>query len=430
LTLLALQSKSGCPNALPIDIIRETLPAFLHYDEPSSNMIYVCGGRSSKVLDSRHYCDSVEMFDLHRSEWVEMPPMTTKRVGAAAVEVGGKFYVLGGYRSQPDNPLASCEVFDPRTGQWTRTAPMGKARFGHAAASVGKFIYVIGGDCMRALVAEVERFDCERNVWEVVARLPRPVAGCRVLERQGLLYLVGGDTGSLPLSFSDRVSVFNTADNSWSTLDRKLQFGRSACAVAWLDEATKDTIVVVGGFSTDGESGVFTELCSTELVPIASDALASRAVPDMPCTRAGCRAVTLGDKLFVIGGGNPERASTPDPQDAASGRGLIELLRQRIQSLRDNGVDVPAHLLAILAAADDAAASEEASSPTVLVFDVSRWTWSNEAARMTLPRTAAAVCVASGFPKSFGYDRSSAPRWVPEGRQCGKRCTRPMALSG
>jgi len=428
--MLALQSKSGCNNALPIDIIRGQLPAFLHHDEPSRDMIYVCGGRSSKVLDSRHYCDSVEMFDIRRNEWIEMPPMTTKRVGAAAVEIKGKLYVLGGYRSQPDNPLASCEVFDPRTGEWSRTAPMGKARFGHAAAAVGDFIYVIGGDCMRALVSEVERYDCNKNVWEVVARLPRPVAGCRVLESNGMLYLVGGDTGSLPLSFSDQISVLNTADNTWSSLDRKLQFGRSACAVAWLDDVKRDTIVIVGGFSTDGDSGVFTELSSTELVPIHNGMPAPRAVPDLPCTRAGCRAVTLGNKVFVIGGGNPERASTPDPQEAASRRGLIDLLRQRIQNLRENNVDVPAHLVALLSAADEASTSDESTSPTVLVFDTASWTWGSESSRMVLPRTAAAVCVASGFPKTFGYD-NAAPRWMPEAKRCEKRRSpRQLAHSG
>ncbi len=72
------------------------------------------------------------------------------RVGAAAVALGGKLYVIGG----GEMPTACCngpsptgvvDRFDPQTAIWDQVMPMPTRRSGHGAAVVGQSIYVLGG---------------------------------------------------------------------------------------------------------------------------------------------------------------------------------------------------------------------------------------------------------------------------------------------
>src|SRR2546423_12290840 len=66
----------------------------------------------------------------------------------AAVEAGGKIYVVGGCAS---GRLNDVEEYDPASNTWTTKAPMPTARYGLAAAEAGGKIYAIGGDSSSGL---------------------------------------------------------------------------------------------------------------------------------------------------------------------------------------------------------------------------------------------------------------------------------------
>ncbi|KAF4745988.1 kelch-like, partial [Perkinsus olseni] len=214
--LLTLASKHSdpttCPIAsIPVDVILGNIVPFIHYDQPVRNCIFVCGGRSSRVMDSNRYLSTVEVYDDYSKRWSRVPTMRSKRVGAAAMAVGDHLYVVGGYRVHPDQPLGCVEVYDPWVNRWKKIrSSMQVPRFGHSLALVGnRYLYAIGGDSQRQLVSEVEVFDTYTNEWlqnpELKISLPRPLAGGRVVEKNGLLYIVGGDVGSSPLQFSDLI---------------------------------------------------------------------------------------------------------------------------------------------------------------------------------------------------------------------------------
>ena len=410
---------------LPADIISQALPRYLRFESLIPGMIYVCGGRCSKVLEPQHYLATAEVYDPFRNEWFGLPNMSTRRVGAASIELNGLIYVIGGYCLHPDKPLSSCEVFNPRTGVWSFTSEMKHARFGHAISAVSnRYLFVVGGDCRRTLVTAIERYDSLTDTWEVVCQLPTPVAGGRMLERAGTLFLVGGDVGSQPLSFTNKVRSFNPETLQWETLPYSLERGRSACAVCWCGDGST-SLAVIGGYAAQEDS--FFELNSGEILnPVSGE---RRDIPPLPEPRAGCRAVQFGKKIFVVGGESPAPAqceSRPTEHSLsrlltalASGGDAAHARQMLLTTLRarNDVADEEAGnniMQALLAAANPAASQGRVLHSSTLAFDTEKWEWVNDMPAMAQPRTAAAVCSGSGFPRSYGPTWDSTLKWRPE----------------
>ena len=453
---------------LPEEILTQCIPRFLHFDRPISGMIYVFGGRASKVLEPEHYLNSAECYDTFRREWVQLPPMSSKRVGASSI-VGcdGRIYIIGGYAKHPDKPLATGECFDPRTGEWSPIAELSQGRFGHSIAACGKYLYVIGGDSRRNLVSGIERYDTVLDEWRSVGLLPRPVAGGRTLERNGKLYLIGGDIGSQPLSFTNTIRVFDPSNNVWEVLEQTLPQGRSATACTWLAEGSTE-LAVIGGYAADNDS--FFELKTSEVIqtdPNGTNIAQGRSIPPLPEPRAGCRAVTIGSRIYVVGGETPEPQPAPEqatgsPSDQSIMSGLFgsghsstrplvnvrEILLQALQqrltaaaaqrtSGRGNGLedDLTLRLPPATRIPGTTAPTERKAHPVVAVFDTITWKWETDTPMMTTARTAASVCVGYGYPTSYGW--LGQRRWLTEKPALTQSCSdvpmsvrRPQAASG
>lgn len=446
--------KDPSVSCIPEDILVNKVSSFLHFDEPVPGMIYIFGGRASKVLEPEHYLETAECYDTFRNEWIPLPPMSTKRVGAASVvSSNGLVYIFGGYSKHPDKPLSSGECFNPRTGEWNSISPMMRSRFGHTAQEFGKYIYVVGGDSRRNLVTEIERYDTETDQWETVGLLPRPVAGGRILARDGKLYLVGGDVGSQPLSFTDTIRIYDPVVNTWTTLDQKLEMGRSACAVTWCGQGSSQ-IAVIGGYAAENDS--FFELKTSEVIETSNCSVpVKRTIPPMPEARAGCRAVTIGTKIYVIGGETPDQSSASrvdaplglvdnsiiaslfDNGPPSSSRPplinardiLLQALQQRLNlATHDSSIGGAANRNQGRISASNS--SERKPHPSVAVFDTTKWEWEKNTPSMTVARTAASVCVGPGFSSSFGWD--TRPRWLTQRSPSSIRLEecRPQSASG
>jgi N-acetylneuraminic acid mutarotase len=457
---LSVRNDCGICKELPEELFTQFIPKFLHFHDPIPGMIYVLGGRASKVLEPEHYLSTAECYDCFRNEWIQLPPMMTKRVGASSIStVDGKVYIIGGYAKHPDKPLASGECFDPRTGEWKPIADLSQGRFGHSIAACGKYVFVIGGDSRRQLVSGIERYDCQNDKWETVGQLPRPVAGGRTLERDGKLYLVGGDIGSQPLSFTNTIRVFDPCTNKWEVLAETLSQGRSATACTWLAEGSTE-IAVIGGYAAENDS--FFELKSSEIIqtdPHGSNIAKGRSIPHLKEARAGCRAVTIGHRIFVIGGESPE---APKSQNMLQSGGqvsalsssfqrplsnvrdvLLQALQQRLtmtsgregQQLGSVDEETTTRLAPVNRLQSSLTQAERKAHPVVAIFDTQKWIWEEETPVMAIPRTAASVCVGVGYPTSYGW--TSGRRWLTDRAQDSELIqtsvsvlSRPQAASG
>ena len=96
--------------------------------------------------------------------------MLEARRGHAAISMGGKIYVTGGFRNGDFKNTVT--VFDPQANTWTELASMGSTRGFHASAVIDDKLYVFGGygaDGLR--MASVEAYDPISNTWAQVSDL-------------------------------------------------------------------------------------------------------------------------------------------------------------------------------------------------------------------------------------------------------------------
>ena len=96
--------------------------------------------------------------------------MPEARYSHAAISMGGKIYVTGGFEN--DDFTNTVIVFDPQANTWTELASMGSARADHASAVIGGKLYVFGGYTHSdGRTASVEAYDPISNTWAQVSDL-------------------------------------------------------------------------------------------------------------------------------------------------------------------------------------------------------------------------------------------------------------------
>src|SRR5687768_17277333 len=72
--------------------------------------------------------------------WTSGAPMASERTEVAVAEVGGKIYVLGGFRGELE-----LEIYEPAAERWSRGAAIPRAVHHAAAVGLNGRIYLIGG---------------------------------------------------------------------------------------------------------------------------------------------------------------------------------------------------------------------------------------------------------------------------------------------
>ena len=215
--------------------------------------LYVFGGLNAE----EEILSSAERFDPERNIWEALLPMGAERKGAAAAAMGGRLYVFGGSNAQ-DYSLSSAERFDPERNLWEALPPMGSERAGASAAAMRGSLYIFGGfrssDARRAeavTLSSAERFDPERNLWEVLPPMGSERWGSAAAAMGGSLYVLGGSgSGGSNAQFWGSAERFDPENNLWEALPPMgSRRGEAACAVIrWL-------LPVLGASARTGEPG-------------------------------------------------------------------------------------------------------------------------------------------------------------------------------
>jgi N-acetylneuraminic acid mutarotase len=182
-------------------------------------------------------------------------------------------------RSPIDDPAASA------TGsRWSQLADMTTPHEYHAAVAVDGKIYVLGGEP----VAQFEEYDPASNRWRVLPQMPTP--GRSFLGAAALgdkIYAMGGI--SRQVNACATVEAYDRIKGAWSTC-ADLRVPRNRLAAA----ATNGKIYALGGMDAGGNSS------AVEQYDPAQDRWLRKK--DMPIACHGHSAVTMGDKIFVLGG--------------------------------------------------------------------------------------------------------------------------------
>jgi len=112
--------------------------------------------------------------------WTTGAPMPSARTEIAVAEVGGKIYVVGGFRGERE-----LEVYDPSAGRWSRGTSIPRALHHAAAVGLNGKLYVIGGFVEGwTPTDEVHEYDPASDRWQSLAALPttRGALAAAVLE--------------------------------------------------------------------------------------------------------------------------------------------------------------------------------------------------------------------------------------------------------
>jgi N-acetylneuraminic acid mutarotase len=290
----------------------------------AEGLLYVYGGER---MHTQHVYGGVNLrtqplgmfwsYDPKTDAWTRLKPNPVPVHHGAAVAIGKKFYVFGGFRL-PDTgkigwyPEDKAWVYDSEAQSWSELPPMPTPRGAHAAVAVGNKIYVIGGAKIPSgmdlpdgltpggpieLLGTMEVFDIEKNSWLTLKPMTLPRNHHDIASLDGKLYVIGGTVGScFPSGWAANVSineVYDIATDTWSTR-APMPTARSGIGAAVID----GKIYVIGGEGwVDESGGVFR---TNEAYDPNSNTWVEKT--PMPTARHGFAKGVFDGKLYTISG--------------------------------------------------------------------------------------------------------------------------------
>ena len=278
--------------------------------------IFLLGGYAPGLAMPR----ALQAYDAQANRW-SSPSMIPEGINHTAVaHVGGRIYVVGGWRGVNRDPTGAVQIYDIATQRWSSGAPMPTPRAAHAIAVVNGRIHVLGGHADGALeldsrehrvgsdnasVGTHEVYDPATNAWKRLAPMPTARNHHAAAVIGGRIHAVGGRVGN---DFTMTThEIYDPASGAWTSAP-PLPTGRSGIAAVELDAR----LYVFGGEA-------FVPLHKTFNEAERFDPRTNRweAMPPLPTARHGLGAVAVGGAIHVVSGG---------PQPGGSFSGVHEIL--------------------------------------------------------------------------------------------------------
>ena len=265
----------------------------------TGHAIYAIGGTG----EGGKPVPQVERFD--GSRWSDETTLPGDGLNAtAAVAVGSRIFVIGGFKTSTNVPTSDVLIYDTRSHAWSNAPPMPAPRGGHAAVVVEDGIHVIGGGNSRETLADHLEYDLRTNVWRMRAPLSRSKGSPAAVVYDGKLYSIGGRSG--PADFGD-VEIYDPIADRWTAGPSIEPRGTAGAAVAC------GSIYVFGGESQARKATI------DEVLKLDSSRKMWEQATPMPSPRNYARAVALGSRVYLVGG-NP----TVGMSHSSSGSTLVE----------------------------------------------------------------------------------------------------------
>lgn len=156
--------------------------------------IYVAGGMSTGAIA----LSSGEVYDLGSNSWSSIAPLPVTLSCMASAVSHSKLYVFSGAELSGaiDEPRPYVFVYDPATNLWTRLNDMPRPRKVGAAVELGGKIYVVGGQTQGYGVGGSQRwvdiYDPATDTWTIAPDLPVPFGLHSVVTCHGRIWTMGG----------------------------------------------------------------------------------------------------------------------------------------------------------------------------------------------------------------------------------------------
>ncbi len=258
--------------------------------------LHVIGGYGEGRVDRGYH----HVYDPTRDEWFIAAALPRGANHVAVVALDGKIYALGGFIEQNRNPDTHAYVYDVATNQWSEIAPLPRPRGAAAALALDGKIHLIGGASSptqeRASVGWHEVYDPKSDKWTVRKALPgaRDHVGCVTYE--GRIHIIGGRFNTFEYN-TDLHHVYLPQQDTWE-VRAPVPTARSGHGLV----VYRDRFYAMGGeggiINRPGQQKVFGQM---ESYDPKTDTWQSHA--PMPTPRHAVGAVTIGDWIYVAGGG-------------------------------------------------------------------------------------------------------------------------------
>ena len=255
-------------------------------------------------------------YDPAADRWTKKKNMPQPAHHNAVVGYNGKMYVFGGaVQRKPGGPtqypIDNAWEYDPAADAWRALAPMPIRRMAAAAVEVGGKIYVIGGACPwpgleneplggespHRIVDANHMYDPAANTWQPRQTLPTPRTHMYAGAVNGKIYLIGGRVGSMQVvtgSTTDLVEEYDTAADRWGAVKLRMPTPRDGGTVG----VYQGKIYVAGGQAITAINNSVSR--ALEAYDPATNTWTS--LPNVPLARHGQGGGVIGNRFHVVGG--------------------------------------------------------------------------------------------------------------------------------
>ncbi|MFN8472059.1 MAG: LuxR C-terminal-related transcriptional regulator [Anaerolineae bacterium] len=234
--------------------------------------------------------------------WADYPPLPTARGNLAVVayttgisQTRGIYAIAG---QGADGVTGVVERFNWLDRTWSNMTSKPTPVRDVNAAVLGGRVYVPGGCDANGKPSDTfEIYDPTLDhpggsPWTTGPRLPRPLCGYALAAVEGKLYLFGGWDGQ---GYRSETLVYTPGSAAWQAA-APMPTPRAYMGAALIDE----TVVIVGG--SNG-----TSLATTEVYDPSQDHAGGtpwRSMAPLPEPRVGPGVASIGQRVYVVGGGN------------------------------------------------------------------------------------------------------------------------------
>ncbi len=286
-------------------------PRAAHAIAATETAIFVVGGTGARDATPAAETDGKPILEVERFDgktWSVETTLPGEGLNApAAVIFERRLWVIGGFGTTSNVPVATVSVYDFESRAWSEAAPLPAPRGGHAAIVFGGRIHVLGGGNSVSTLADHCAFEPATRAWGKRAPLSRSKGSPAAVVFEDKLWAIGGRSGGE--DFGD-VECFDEGANRWSPGPGIAPRGTAGAVVF------HGSIWLVGGESQAEER------CLPSVLRFDSARRAWEESTELPTARNYARAALLGDAIFVIGG-----SLAPGFSHASLGSRLVDSAR-------------------------------------------------------------------------------------------------------
>lgn len=260
--------------------------------------MHVVGGYGEGRVDRAYH----HIYDPATDKWFDGAPLPRGANHVAIAAIDGRVYALGGFIEQNRNPDTNAYAYDVASDRWTSIAPLPRARGAAATAILDGKLHLIGGagapTAERASVGWHEVYDPEADKWETRKALPGARDHVGSVAHDGLIHIVGGRFNTFEYN-TDLHHVYIPERDTWEKR-APLPTARSGHGLV----VYRNRLFAMGGEEGVIDKGQLRQakvFAQMESYDPATDSWQQHA--PMPTPRHAVAATTIGDWVYVAGGG-------------------------------------------------------------------------------------------------------------------------------